>query len=155
MACSIEARVPFLDNDLVDLALKIPESLKVRGTTTKYLLKKVAARHVPLVVSIDQNGGLLSYMKDWLRGELTPMMDELLSEERLKKQRIFNPARSRPVSEENTFLGGPIIAICCGTLWCSRGGWLGGSTSRALRLWIRDDQNGRIRRVGQKHPVTG
>ncbi|MGB5176802.1 MAG: asparagine synthase (glutamine-hydrolyzing), partial [Thermoanaerobaculia bacterium] len=47
MACSLEARVPLLDHDLVELAFQVPPALKVRNRETKVLLKKVAARHVP------------------------------------------------------------------------------------------------------------
>ncbi len=40
MASSLEARVPYLDNEVIDLALRIPAHLKVRGGVRKYILKK-------------------------------------------------------------------------------------------------------------------
>ncbi len=48
MAASLEARVPFMDYRLVELAATIPASMKIRGMTPKTLLKKLAERYVPL-----------------------------------------------------------------------------------------------------------
>src|SRR5262249_20831595 len=47
MASGIEARVPFLDHELVEYALKVPPGLKIRGGTTKYLLRRYARRLLP------------------------------------------------------------------------------------------------------------
>ena len=47
MAHSVEARSPLLDKQLIEFAATIPTSLRLRGFTTKYLLKKLAARYVP------------------------------------------------------------------------------------------------------------
>lgn len=47
MASSVELRVPFLENRLIDFAIHLPRPLKYRGGTTKWLLKKVAERHLP------------------------------------------------------------------------------------------------------------
>src|SRR5256714_5373044 len=47
MAVSLEARSPFLDHHLMEFAATLPEHLKLRGTTTKYLLKQVLKKFVP------------------------------------------------------------------------------------------------------------
>lgn len=50
MAASIEARVPFLDHDLVDWALALPDQAKLKGTETKWLLKQAASARLPAAV---------------------------------------------------------------------------------------------------------
>src|SRR5262249_54243370 len=47
MANSVETRYPFLDQDLVDFATKIPPHLKLNGFTEKYILKQAAKRFIP------------------------------------------------------------------------------------------------------------
>jgi asparagine synthase (glutamine-hydrolysing) len=68
MRHSIEARVPYLENDLADFALGIPPSQKIRGRTLKYLLKKVAERHLPREVIYRRKQGFSSP----IGGLLTP-----------------------------------------------------------------------------------
>src|SRR5260370_17064238 len=47
MACSIESRVPFLDHHFVEFAMSIPDDLKIRGATQKYVLKKAVEGLIP------------------------------------------------------------------------------------------------------------
>ena len=47
MANSIELRVPFLDHKLLEFAASLPENLKVRGLTTKYLAKRALSSRIP------------------------------------------------------------------------------------------------------------
>jgi len=47
MAASVELRVPFIENTLIDFAIHLPRRFKYRWGTTKWLLKKVAERHIP------------------------------------------------------------------------------------------------------------
>lgn len=47
MAASVELRVPFLQNDLIDFATHLPARQRQRGRTGKWLLRQVAARHLP------------------------------------------------------------------------------------------------------------
>ncbi|MGB5551253.1 MAG: asparagine synthase (glutamine-hydrolyzing) [Thermoanaerobaculia bacterium] len=89
MACSLEARVPLLDHDLVELAFQVPPELKVRNRETKVLLKKVAARHVPRDCVYRPKEGFSIPIKHWLRDELRPLMEDLLSHERLGREGIF------------------------------------------------------------------
>ncbi|MGB5294426.1 MAG: asparagine synthase (glutamine-hydrolyzing) [Thermoanaerobaculia bacterium] len=89
MACSLEARVPLLDHDLVELAFQVPPELKVRNRETKVLLKRVAARHVPRDCVYRPKEGFSIPIKHWLREELRPLMDDLLSRDRLSREGIF------------------------------------------------------------------
>ena len=90
MACSLEARVPLLDHELVELAFALPPRLKVRGRQTKPLLKKVAARHVPRECVYRPKEGFSIPIKEWLRRELRPLMEELLDPGQLQREGVFD-----------------------------------------------------------------
>jgi asparagine synthase (glutamine-hydrolysing) len=89
MAASLEARVPLLDKELVEMAFQIPDDLKVCGTKTKVLLKNVAARHVPKECVYRPKEGFSIPIKNWLAKELRPQMENLLNNNRLMQQDIF------------------------------------------------------------------
>ena len=101
MAVSLEARVPFLDPDVVDLAFQIPESLKTNANTTKIILKKVAAKHVPQECIYRPKEGFSIPIKNWLNNEFKPLMDNLLSEEKIKSDGIFEPEMIRRLKYEH------------------------------------------------------
>lgn len=91
MAVSLEARVPFLDPDVVDLAFQIPESLKTNSNMTKIILKKVAAKHVPKECVYRPKEGFSIPIKNWLNNEFKPLMDDLISDKNIKSDGIFDP----------------------------------------------------------------
>jgi asparagine synthase (glutamine-hydrolysing) len=70
MAHSVEGRSPLLDKQLIEFAATIPTSLRLRGYTTKYLLKKLAARHVPAEIVYRKKRGFVMPISSWLRKEL-------------------------------------------------------------------------------------
>jgi asparagine synthase (glutamine-hydrolysing) len=70
MAHSVEGRSPLLDKQLIEFAATIPTSLRLRGYTTKYLLKKLAARHVPDEIVYRKKRGFVMPISSWLRKEL-------------------------------------------------------------------------------------
>jgi asparagine synthase (glutamine-hydrolysing) len=90
MACSLEARVPLLDHELVELAFALPPRLKVQGRQTKPLLKRVAARHVPRDCVYRPKEGFSIPIKKWLRHELRPLMEELLDPGQQQREGIFD-----------------------------------------------------------------
>jgi asparagine synthase (glutamine-hydrolysing) len=67
MAESVEIRVPYLDNELVELASKIPPELKMKGITTKYLLKKVAEKYLPREIIYRQKTGFGAPIRTWMQ----------------------------------------------------------------------------------------
>ncbi|MFQ5889860.1 MAG: asparagine synthase (glutamine-hydrolyzing) [Gemmatimonadota bacterium] len=89
MACSLEARVPFLDHEMVELAFRVPAKLKIRRGQTKILLKRIAARHVPRECVYRPKEGFSIPIKNWLAGPLKPLMDELLAPERIRAEGLF------------------------------------------------------------------
>jgi asparagine synthase (glutamine-hydrolysing) len=90
MANSLEARVPLLDKEVVELAFRVPERLKIAGGHTKVLLKEVAARHVPRECVYRPKEGFSIPIKHWLKTELKPLMDELLAPADLAAAGLFN-----------------------------------------------------------------
>jgi len=78
MAHSVEARSPLLDKQLIEFAASIPTALRLRGFTTKYLLKKLAARHVPSEIVYRKKRGFVMPISSWLRGELAGSMRTVL-----------------------------------------------------------------------------
>lgn len=89
MACSLEVRVPFLDRRVVELAFGLPDAMKVHGRVTKPLLKQVAMKHVPADCVMRPKEGFSIPMKHWLRGELRPLVEDLLSADRLRAEGRF------------------------------------------------------------------
>ena len=92
MAVSLEARVPYLDPELVALAFRIPQEHKVTFRRTKVLLKRVAARHVPAECVYRPKEGFSIPIKTWLAGEFRPLMESLLAPRRLREEGVFSTA---------------------------------------------------------------
>jgi len=90
MATSLEARVPYLDNEMVDLALAIPSRLKVRGGARKWILKRAFAGALPETVLRRGKEGFSMPMKQWLTHEWNGLMHELLSPRRLAAEGLFD-----------------------------------------------------------------
>ncbi|MCB0749712.1 MAG: asparagine synthase C-terminal domain-containing protein, partial [Ignavibacteriae bacterium] len=101
MAVSLEARVPFLDPDVVDLAFQVPESFKTDANTTKIILKKVAAKHVPKECIYRPKEGFSIPIKNWLNNEFKPLMDDILSDQNIKADGIFEPKMINRLKEEH------------------------------------------------------
>ena len=92
MAHGLEVRIPFLDHRFVELVTGLPERLKLKGFTTKYIWKKAIKDRIPNEIKKRGKKGFGIPIAKWLCGELKGLMLEMLSEERLKRQGIFNPS---------------------------------------------------------------
>jgi asparagine synthase (glutamine-hydrolysing) len=101
MACSLEARVPLLDHELVELAFRLPDRLKLRGRETKVGLKRVAARRLPRECVYRPKEGFSIPIKEWLRTSLKPLMTDLLSPDRLRSQGILDPGSVQTLMREH------------------------------------------------------
>jgi asparagine synthase (glutamine-hydrolysing) len=91
MANSLEARVPFLDTAVSDLALALPTAMKVRGLAKKRLLRKAMEPLVPDPILRGKKQGFSIPAAAWLRGELEPFAREVLSPDALRRQGFFRP----------------------------------------------------------------
>lgn len=70
MAASLEGRSPFLDHEIVEWTARLPDSLKLRGRSGKYLLKKAFADHLPQGVKSHGKQGFGIPLAAWFRGPL-------------------------------------------------------------------------------------
>ena len=91
MAHSLEARVPFLDPAVTDLALRLPSKLKVRGLSKKRLLREAVTPLLPPELLRAKKQGFSIPAAAWLRGELEPIARETLSPHALRRQGFFDP----------------------------------------------------------------
>jgi len=83
MLASIEARAPYLDREVMELALAAPSALKVRGFTTKAILKEAARGLVPEAVIRRKKRGLSVPVARWLNAGLRSLADRYLAAPRL------------------------------------------------------------------------
>jgi asparagine synthase (glutamine-hydrolysing) len=91
MAHSLEARVPFCDAVVAELALALPRSMRVRGLAKKRLLRKAVAPLLPGEIVRGRKQGFSIPAAAWLRGELEPFARDVLSTEAMRRQGLFRP----------------------------------------------------------------
>lgn len=97
MACSVEARVPFQDNRVVDLALRIPASRKLGGGDPKPLLRQAFGDLIPAEILRRPKRPFATPQHAWLRGRLRPFAQEVLTEDRLQLTNVLDPREVRMV----------------------------------------------------------
>lgn len=94
MAFGLEARVPYLDPDLLAFAARLPSELHLdHGRTGKALLKRIACRYLPTELVHRRKKGFNMPLKAWLRNELRPLMEECLGPHGLAGRGIIRPSR--------------------------------------------------------------
>ncbi|UXI66385.1 asparagine synthase (glutamine-hydrolyzing) [Tahibacter amnicola] len=122
MACGVEVRVPFLDPDLMVVAALLPDRCRVRGLTTKWMLRQAARGLVPDLVIRRSKTGFGAPVRHWLRGPLREMMHELLGAASLRQRGIFSPAAvARHLRDLDQGRGDPayvLLSLMCIEWWC-------------------------------------
>jgi asparagine synthase (glutamine-hydrolysing) len=102
MANSLEARSPFLDHKVIEFAASLPESQKMPGMQTKYLLKKVAARLVPKEVVYRRKMGFGVPVGSWMRHEMRSFLCDVLLSDKSMNRGIIRPEELRRYVVEHT-----------------------------------------------------
>jgi asparagine synthase (glutamine-hydrolysing) len=90
MAASLEARVPFLDHHVVELAMRIPPSVLLRGREPKHLLRRALASVLPAELVRRRKRGMTAPRHGWFRGPLPEFAAEALSPERIRATGYFD-----------------------------------------------------------------
>src|SRR5204863_5911919 len=91
MTVSLEARSPFLDHHLMEFAASLPEKLKLRRMTTKYLLKRILKGLVPAQNLSRSKMGFGVPIGHWFRGTMQPFLRETLLSEKALSRGLFRP----------------------------------------------------------------
>ncbi len=90
MAASLEVRAPFLDYRLVDFMNSVSFDQKMKNFQTKYLLKKLMDGKLPRDIIYRPKKGFGVPLAKWFKKELKPLLLDLLSQERIDKEGLFN-----------------------------------------------------------------
>ena len=102
MAVSLEARSPFLDHHVIEFAASLPERLKLRRLTTKYLLKKVLRRLLPAENLDRRKMGFGVPIGHWFRGKMQPFLREVVLSDKALRRGLFKPEMVKQLVEQHT-----------------------------------------------------
>ncbi len=103
MAASIESRVPFLDWGLVDFTTRLPERMKLRGWTTKYVLRRAMKDILPREILTRPKMGFPVPIGAWFRGKFRHIINECVLGERVRERGILDhKALEQLVAEHNS-----------------------------------------------------
>jgi asparagine synthase (glutamine-hydrolysing) len=101
MAAGVEVRVPFLDRELVEFSTTIPPHLKMKGNTTKYILKKVSEKYLPKEIIYRSKAGFGAPIRKWIMYDLDELIHERLSPDKIKSRGIFDTTAVWKLIDDN------------------------------------------------------
>ncbi len=101
MAASLEGRVPILDHKLVEFAASLPPTMKLKGMQRKYLLKKVAGKHLPDEIITRKKQGFPIPISLWFRTGAKDYVRDMLSPDTVRRRGLFNPAYVEQLVTDN------------------------------------------------------
>lgn len=101
MAASIESRVPFLDHELVEFALRIPQNVQIAGLAGKRILKKAVRDLLPHSIVDRKKLGFPTPWSGWLAGPQLEVIRRFLSEPRSIERNLFKPAAVQRLFREH------------------------------------------------------
>ena len=122
MASGVEVRVPLLDPELVSLAARLPLRFKQRGRIGKWVLREAMKPYLPKDVLYREKAGFGAPLRNWLREDLRPLVEEVLSERSLRDRGVFDPAGVRELvalnNQRQLDATYSIFGMICIELWC-------------------------------------
>jgi asparagine synthase (glutamine-hydrolysing) len=101
MANSLETRAPLLDHKLIEFVQTIPSSLKLRGSDTKYILKRAVTGLIPDEIIHRPKMGFDVPIKRWFNHELREMVDDTLNDPRTRQRGYFNQGAVMAILDEH------------------------------------------------------
>ncbi len=93
MNLSLEARVPLIDHRVVESAMNLPDNMKIHKGKGKKILRNILSKYVPDNLINRPKQGFTVPLGDWLRGPLIDWAEDMLSEEKIKREGYFNPEK--------------------------------------------------------------
>ncbi len=91
MSVALEGREPLLDHNLAQFMAGVPEHLKIKNGQKKYLLKSIVHKYLPKEMMDRPKKGFSVPVKEWMRSDLRELLEDTLSESRVKAVGVFNP----------------------------------------------------------------
>ena len=124
MFTSVETRVPFLDQRIVDFAAKLPVEYKIKDGQAKWILKKVAERYLDHEIIYRKKTGFGAPLRDWIKKDLQHLLDKYLCKEKLESQGFFKFSEVHQLINDNNSgkvdAAYSIFSILCITIWLDR-----------------------------------
>ena len=124
MAASVEVRVPFLDNELVNYVSRLPDIFKHREGQNKWLLKKIMEKFLPNEIVYRPKSGFGVPIRKWLKDDLEDWLMEILSKKRIDNRGLFNSNAVHSLIEKNkkgkvdaTYT---LYSLACIEVWCMK-----------------------------------
>ncbi len=145
MLNSLEARAPFLDWNLTEFALALPERYKLRGMKTKWLLKETARQWLPAETVDRRKRGLSVPVASWIDQGLRSEVDRLLDPARLARQELLDPGR----------VGSTLAEHRAGKANHAKSLWAVIVFQYWLENWVPDRADSTLERTGLEPPAAG
>lgn len=121
MANSLEVRVPFLDHKLLEFAAAIPSRYKLKGLTTKHLLKKIMKKRLPEEIIGGKKKGFSVPLGKWFREGFSILIEKYLSKEIIEKRGYFNYDFVKSLSYDHLSCrkdnSKPLWTLICFEIW--------------------------------------
>ncbi len=123
MMCSVESRVPFQDNRVIDFALGLSTNEKIRSGTHKYLLKQAFRDVLPQEVLLRKKNAFVGPMNQWLRNGLREFALDTLSSERVAAYGLLDPTQVAQLTykvlhDQNSQLIPVVWTLLVLQMWC-------------------------------------
>lgn len=122
MAAGVEVRVPLLDPELVALAARLPGKYKQHGRTGKWIFKRAMEPYLPRDVIYRPKTGFGAPLRRWLRHELAPIVEDVLSPGSIRNRGLFDVEGVKSLVDmdragriDGTYT---IFSLMCIELWC-------------------------------------
>jgi asparagine synthase (glutamine-hydrolysing) len=90
MSISLEGREPFLDQDIIEWAARLPSEYKYYNGTKKYILRQIVHKYIPREIMERPKMGFGIPVETWLNNELKGLVQEYLSKDQLNAHGLFN-----------------------------------------------------------------
>lgn len=101
MAVSLEARTPFLDLEVMELAMHIPAASRFRHVKSKFLLRQLAERYVPVKCVRRRKQGFVAPVGKWIREDWPDLVDELVLGPHVEERRWFRRKALQAIVDEH------------------------------------------------------
>ena len=101
MYFSLETRAPFLDRELIDFAFNLPLEFKIRNGQSKWVLRKILEKYVPIHFFDRPKQGFAIPISEWMRTDLRDWTESMLSDDILDTHGLFNKTLINKIKKEH------------------------------------------------------